>query len=548
MLSAGQSTVAMTSPGQPCSCIWISCIDSRRDQGCAAATGPLPAAGGVCCGDACIFTGFDPQNCGACGSTCGDAELCVPESVWLYVYTGECLSAPACDAEHNTFACRLDAGVGICCLGQCVDPGATPCGSCGQACPDGGLCSPPSCDPGCGDPCPAGTVCDPRSNPSFCSPTSCAGLADGLACARPSEPSYERECCGGACIDPFFDSSNCGACGFQCPADSECRYGRCASRVDCSSAANRTECTLDGDEGECCGGSCVSFDDPANCGGCNLTCPVDDECRYGICVDSMGQIAQQIPGGCDGGDTGDLCALDDAGNEGSCCDGQCLYGLCTETICGADSDGTTCQFGSLPGICCSQRCVDPNQDPSNCFECGVRCSSGICANWVGCVPALLDSDCPSGCPADSVCARGKCVDSLCDDPYDGPLAGELLVYQIRPSYPDVSTPTFCAAADGNVGVCGPEGQCVDLVNDARHCGGFFNACPAGQTCAHGVCSGTPPECGLGRIGAFCNLDAGQSFLCCPGVGCTDTNGDVANCGDCNVVCAPDQACIAGTCQ
>jgi hypothetical protein len=107
---------------------------------------------------------------------------------------------------------------------------------------------------------------------------------------------------------------------------------------------------------------------------------------------------------------------------------------------------------------------------------------------------------------------------------------------------------FCAAADGNVGLCDWDTECIDLANDPLHCGYLGVGCPAGRSCSHGVCSGTPPECGLGRIGAYCNLDAGLGFICCPGVGCIDVETDVANCGFCQNACDAGQSCVAGTCQ
>jgi hypothetical protein len=107
---------------------------------------------------------------------------------------------------------------------------------------------------------------------------------------------------------------------------------------------------------------------------------------------------------------------------------------------------------------------------------------------------------------------------------------------------------LCSAPNGRVGLCsGPSGSCSDLANDPLNCGGFGFVCPAGQTCTKGVCSGTPPECGIGRIGAYCNSDAGLSYLCCPGIGCTDTDTDPANCGGCNIACGLGQSCAAGAC-
>jgi hypothetical protein len=107
---------------------------------------------------------------------------------------------------------------------------------------------------------------------------------------------------------------------------------------------------------------------------------------------------------------------------------------------------------------------------------------------------------------------------------------------------------FCAARGDHLGMCEwGSGECLDLANDPQNCGGPGFSCSPGQSCQHGVCSGTPPECGLGRIGAFCDLDAGEGFICCPG-GCTDSHSDVNHCGECWIACGAGQTCVAGTCR
>jgi hypothetical protein len=175
-----------------------------------------------------------------------------------------------------------------------------------------------------------------------------------------------------------------------------------------------------------------------------------------------------------------------------------------------------------------------------------------------CLPPGPDTDCLATCPEFTVCSRGACVDALCTNPFFGPSyqsnniylphVNQGFEYAFGGPYPqDMSGPLSCAAPDSHVGLCSYLGLCCDIANDPQNCGGFGFVCPAGQTCSSGVCSGQTSACGIGRIGAFCNLDAGISFACCPGVGCTDTNIDPANCGGCNNACAIGQSCVAGTC-
>jgi hypothetical protein len=188
-------------------------------------------------------------------------------------------------------------------------------------------------------------------------------------------------------------------------------------------------------------------------------------------------------------------------------------------------------------ICCSGSCVDIMQDPTNCGLCGAVCPSGICALAVSlesaCFLSEPDQDCLQSCGPLTVCARGACVDSSCG------------------GFP------YCAAQDGAVGFCcgGPSNNggtlapvwCSDLANDPQNCGGCGFVCPSGQSCSHGVCSGTPPVC-VGRIGGFCDLDGGGGYLCCSGVGCTNVESDSANCGSCGTICPAGTNCQGGSCS
>jgi hypothetical protein len=562
---AGTCPVGMVPVGTPCqnaSCVWWSCNDAERDQGCLLRYGD-DAYIGICCGESCIPVGSDPTNCGACGHACGAGELCVQwgsQAAGLIQTPGQCAPASPCDAAHNDFTCQTDAGLGTCCLGQCISSFSYPyCGVCGQSCADAGGWSG---DCWSGAECPTGTACDAMRG-WYCSPLSCQGLEDGLACVQDGG-SVPLQCCAGSCMDLNFDSNNCGICGLQCPSDTVCQAAQCFPPVNCAEGSNGESCWLSPalGEGTCCEGRCVNtVNDQSNCGGCGFVCSGQDVCTNWTCSHRSGELSTPIEQ-CGPGSTGNYCTSD-AGAYSFCSQGQCMpgfptsgatgqcdagigcalgsvciYGACIATACPPDSNGASCPFGPseyLTGVCCSATCVNLLESADNCGGCGIKCASGVCGGYGVCLPARPDSDCPGGCPEDSVCARGLCVDSFCDVPFYS-------------STDALGTPVFCAARGGAVGLCGADGVCADLANDASNCGGFGFVCPAGQSCAHGVCSGAPPECGIGRIGGYCNLDAGPSFLCCPGVGCTDSSTDVTNCGGCSQACAPGQSCLDGICQ
>jgi hypothetical protein len=77
--------------------------------------------------------------------------------------------------------------------------------------------------------------------------------------------------CGGVCLDPFTDASNCGCCGRVCAAPANaspvCRAGGCD--FECHAGFARS------------GAACVSTPAPDPCA--NVRCPPRYICTYGFC-------------------------------------------------------------------------------------------------------------------------------------------------------------------------------------------------------------------------------------------------------------------------
>jgi hypothetical protein len=145
-------------------------------------------------------------------------------------------------------------------------------------------------------------------------------------------------------------------------------------------------------------------------------------------------------------------------------------------------------------------------------------------------PAGVDAGtCQPACAAGQSCVGTQCVDDACGNLFD-----------------------LCQDVDaGDVGVCCPDSTgaevCADIANDSANCGGCAIACAPNESCGSGVCSGTQSSCGPGTAGMFCNVDAGPTYLCCPGRNCTDVRTDLLNCGGCAIACPAGAFCIDGNC-
>jgi hypothetical protein len=218
--------------------------------------------------------------------------------------------------------------------------------------------------------------------------------------------------------------STCGTC-----VDYATPYGLNCPVSSCASAETLSYCTLsDGSPGACCNGSCVNPEtDKNNCNFCGEVCPGTSECSQGSCTaacTASGPMACPSGSVCVGGS-------------------YCAHGSCAGV-----PDGEACTDPSGHFLCCGGACIDATSDPNNCGKCGTKCASGTCgraAVFVGggftvdtvCVPPPLNgkTSCSvkGGCPAGQKCLGSYCVTPLCNA---------------------AAPPTlFCAAPDGNVGVC-----------------------------------------------------------------------------------------------
>ncbi len=298
----------------------------KAGEVCGAGKCALACGGGSTqCGTSCVDINLDGTNCGACGTKCPTGNVCAAGKCGLSCGVGltQCGGAdggiggaPFCADTQNdgrncgqcgktcdvgnvcaSGTCQLSCPAGeIICNGSCVDPlrdnqycgatagcGVADAGTAGTGCAAGNVCSAGSCGVSCpGTEANCGGVCtDGQTDRLHCGATGACGAGDaggnaGVACpagnvcvagaCSVSCPGTEANCAG-VCTDGQTDRLHCGAtgactgatAGVVCPSGQVCSGGACGA--SCGAPTIQ------------CGATCVDpRNDPANCGGCGLTC------------------------------------------------------------------------------------------------------------------------------------------------------------------------------------------------------------------------------------------------------------------------------------
>jgi hypothetical protein len=282
--------------------------------------GGNPCPGATLCGSSCTNTDFDPANCGTCGNACPTGQLC------------------------SAGVCGLTCGGGsTLCTDKCVDAQNDPanCGTCGTACASGEVCSAGSC---------------------------------GLNCAGGSTK------CTDKCVDVNSDPANCGACGTACPTGQVCSAGTCGL----SCVGGTTLCT----------DKCTNTNqDPANCGTCGTVCQGGQVCDNGTCALN-----------CSGGSTKCGSACVDTNTDSANC-GTCGTACTSGQVCSAGSCASVCG-GSLTK--CGNSCVDTQTSVANCGTCGKACGPGEFCVTGACQPC---NSATTDCDGDGwLVSEGDCCD------------------------------------------------------------------------------------------------------------------------------------------
>lgn len=241
-----------------------------------------PCKGGtIKCGKVCVNASTDPQNCGGCGTRCGNGQACA---------SGSCTSS-------GPGACPTDQ---VRCSGLCVDPRSDRqnCGACGVSCGTGETCSSGQCRAASGYPCTTVQDCGGNYRGVVCVDGQCAceKPAEGL-CYDPRQTPYGicDVCCPGGnqvcpgdkvCNGPPSPTARCSCASYEdvcyynpphrCSQDQATDSNRCGINcIDCIEEIGLTSF--------CCSGTCMTACEPntncnlKTCGGCT-TCGTGTAC------------------------------------------------------------------------------------------------------------------------------------------------------------------------------------------------------------------------------------------------------------------------------
>ncbi len=453
--------------------------------------------------------------CDACeGVICNDENVCTRDA--CNPLTGGCESEPIGDGSE----CDFDGMPGRCMGGTCAD--AMLCKD--VVCDDGSPCTEDGCNPLNGEcetsPVDDGANCDADGLPGLCTDGVCeaADLCAGSSCGDAN--ACTTDTCNplsGACENaPVDDGTACNFDGLP---------GLCAGGV-CGDAKLCENVPCD-DGNPCTDDSC----DPLN--GTCVNAPVDD----GALCDFDG-----LPGLCSGGVCGnaDLCegVVCDDGN--ACTDNPCdsLTGECAVT---AVSDGTACDFNGLPGLCTAGVCEDAKLCEGKDCNDGNPCTDDSCQTADGsCEHVAVDdgSSCDFG-GLPGLCTGGVCDDAkLCEgkDCNDGNPCTEDSCEALSGdcNHSPVTDGSSCNF-NGAPGLCN-NGLC----EDAELCSGV--SCDDGNACTEDSCDPADGQCDFSPVtdGSSCDF-GGFPGLCTGGV-CEDAQ----LCGDKN--CDDGNACTTDSCN
>ena len=525
-------------PGPTTICAPYSC-DPTKGACFEACTQTSDCASGQQCVAGSCGVKMKGANCTK-GSDCASG-FCADGVCCNVACGGSCVSCALPDRKGTCWP--IDRGVADP-RGQCVDQGATTCGTTGICDGFGGcekyaaetVCIAASCTgtrrntPGT---CDGKGACRPQGVQN-CSPFLCTATACTTSCTNDSQCETGHACVNGACGKENL--------GVTCTADAQCLSGMCVEGVCCDGA---------------CTGACKSCALPSTMGHCTplATGSVDTK---GLCAD-QGATTCGTNGRCDGSGgcqkykVGTVCAPES-------CSGNVYTpaSTCSATGQCAPPDSLPCAPYTCNGNTCFNACATDN----NCVQPNV-CNGNSCGKKMRGASCSNANECGSG-----FCAQGVCCDSACAGACTScALTGTLGTCTNVPN--DAQDPADLCADQGPAS-CGTNGKCqagacqkyaVGTSCAASTCPATTTTFTPGSTCdGQGACvtpaasSCFPFECGAGVCRAACTTDAdcASPAVCTngscglKGLGKTCADGSECQSTFCAQGVCCDSAC-AGTC-
>ena len=526
--------------------------DACRQGSCTCGAGTGCSDGELCCSGLCV-SADSPDNCGACGRSCG-AELANSENVRCE--NGQCVSdgclegwldcdgnpANGCDTQvslQNCGACGEDCSAvahveQVACESTDSGPacGYQGDGSLGEGCQLGWL----DCD---GDRTNGCETAVDEQNCGYC----------GMVCSSQCQlhPNGDHYFCG--CLQDDDCGNGFLCCSEECVSAADPRHcGSCAN--DCTAqVANAPAVCSNGlcDHGPCQGGwfdcdgntanGCERAQDDANCGACDLACGPNSACELSSgtcqCTGTYQDCDDEAANGCESN------RLIDAENCGSC-----------EVDCTRDLQnviGPACNQGSCDYAACQSYYLDCDgnrgngceraMDAANCGSCGFSCGPNTTCDQGSCACTGTYDNClggwADGCETDLATSSancGACGNDCSDLDHVADVSCQASACQIG----------SCQEGWGNCDPRVDNGCETDLTSTVVHCGDCATDCNAQLQ------NVTGPACNLGS----CDYAACQSyFLDCDnnrGNGCEQEMNN-ANCGSCGFACGQHAACDMDAC-
>ncbi len=254
---AGQTACGGTCVDLSSDALHCGACNTTCDAGASCVSGlcGCPSSAPLTCGLRCVDPQTDGANCGRCGHACGLGQC----------RTGAC----SCNTSPGSVALCPDDPT----TGTCVDlaASASNCGACGNVCTSGETCASCAVGEGCVGKCvcsPPKQVCGTGSA-AVCTnvstdPANCGSCGNACAAGQVcSGGTCQQTCaagftlCGTSCVDLRTDPQHCGSCTNACLLGQSCSGGTC--QAACTTLT--------------CGGSCC----PAPLGSatcCGTSCPV----------------------------------------------------------------------------------------------------------------------------------------------------------------------------------------------------------------------------------------------------------------------------------